>query len=520
MSSPLYTPVEDAWREIMASATIGTERAPRSLDVGELFGGLLSSLKEREPEHALLGAAAAIFLYRQAGRLPELHPKSSSLTPCEAEVLPRCSPAASRHLQMMLQGQHRDVLPEWLAALKRKGGRVPEEFLPALLDLGKKEKSLRPLLMPVLGKRGEWLAAQNSDWSYLVGEELDESHWETGSGDERLALLRLLREREPDRARELVASTWESEKPESRAAFLGAFEVGLSMADEPFLETALDDRRKEVRKTAAGLLFLLPDSRLVQRMTARLRPLLNWKVEKGGLLGMGREQTQLDVTLPTECDKGMVRDGVERKPEWGYDAGERQWWLQQMLGVVPPDHWTRTWDARPEDILRAASHSEFKPILTRGWSVAAARCELANWMVALLESWRKGEALIESPQELIYSLPLTQREAFLIRHLREMKGYLSQESMELTLLQEYRHPWSEELAREVLRAIHKSIYKLNWMLESSLEQFALYIPPHLITEIEKETPEEVRQLDNWSHRWHQFLSLLQFRSDMLKELAP
>src|SRR5205823_6656492 len=95
--------------------------------------------------------------------------------PCELEDRPRCGPRAAYYLSLMLGGQHREVLPELLEWIAAAGQRVPEDLLPDLLDLGRSARDLRAAILPVLGKRGPWLAGQNPDWSYAVGaEELDE----------------------------------------------------------------------------------------------------------------------------------------------------------------------------------------------------------------------------------------------------------------------------------------------------------------------------------------------------------
>ena len=49
------------------------------------------------------------------------------------------------------------------------------------------------------------------------------------------------------RPRAQLTATWSSEPPEHRAALLPQLAVGLGPADEALLDTALDDRRKEVR---------------------------------------------------------------------------------------------------------------------------------------------------------------------------------------------------------------------------------------------------------------------------------
>src|SRR5262249_3150418 len=155
----------------------------------------------------------------------------------------------------------------------------------------------------------------------------------------------------PLNARELLASTWQQEPPEDRAAFLASLEVGLSMDDEPFLESTLDDRRQTVRQKAAELLARLPDSRLVGRMIERLTPLLTVPAGQSGLWPSLRRQRSLHlaVGLPEACDEAMVRDGVDPRPHAQH--GERAGWLVQMLAIVPPSTWCRTWDATPAEIV-------------------------------------------------------------------------------------------------------------------------------------------------------------------------
>ncbi len=130
--------------------------------------------------------------------------------------------------------------------------------------------------------------------------------WQTGRKSTRSLLLRKLRETDPALALGLVASTWSEESAEERAAFLKMLAAGLSMADEPFLEDSLDDRSREVRRVAAGLLARLPGSRLVQRQLERAQACIKWK--PGGFL----RKAQIEVPAGN-LDDGMLRVGVEPK---------------------------------------------------------------------------------------------------------------------------------------------------------------------------------------------------------------
>ncbi len=307
------------WQDILKTAIIGTERNAPALPVrNDALGDVLTGLDAKAREASLLSAAAAVALYERAGQLPAVDTQSLPV-PADVDDVLCCNARAAQHLSWMLSGEFKEVLPEWLAVLAAANQRVPEESLPALLALGKTNESLREAIGKVIGKRGVWVAQQNSDWDYIVAS-LDESHWQTGARNARLALLQQMRANDPARARELVAATWNEEKPEDRAAFVATFITGLSLEDESFLEAALDDRRKEVRKVAADLLARLPESALVARMIERVKPLITYKRK---FLG----KDELVVVLPEMCDKAMQRDGIELKPPHP-GIGEKAWWLQ------------------------------------------------------------------------------------------------------------------------------------------------------------------------------------------------
>src|SRR5678816_3917762 len=238
----------NTWSEITAAAVVGTGQQEFLMPAGDNdLNRVLQQVKNADREQLLLTAVSVVALYRQAGvELPvDLLPRS--LPPGSEEKL-RASPVAGQHLSMMLQGEFSEVLPEWLMALANAGKRVPEELLPALLDHARDDQALRELILPVLGKRGEWLASENPDWGYVL--TLGQAVWETSTRDERLLLLERLRAQDPAQARQVLQSTWQREAARYRAAFLEKLLVNVTGADEQFLEEALNDRRGDVRRVA------------------------------------------------------------------------------------------------------------------------------------------------------------------------------------------------------------------------------------------------------------------------------
>ena len=101
------------------------------------------------------------------------------------------------------------------------------------------------------------------------------SLWQLGKSAERLALLISVRRREPARARALIESTWLNDGANDRQRFLEVLRENASMADEPFLESALDDRSKLVRRQAADVLAVVSGSRLRQRMSEAAKAIVS-----------------------------------------------------------------------------------------------------------------------------------------------------------------------------------------------------------------------------------------------------
>ncbi len=521
------------WHDIVTAAVLGTERRPFMPPApGDGLGDLLARLDPADQEGALLGAAAAAALYRRAIELPPVERRPPP-EPCDQDDQPRCNPQAARHLASMLGGQHREVLPEWLEVAAAADRRVPEVLLPALLELGREDADLREAIGRVLGKRGRWLAAQNPAWAYassalsVESVEFEEDQlkilWETGTRAARFELLGRLRPAEPSRARELVAATWATERADDRVAVLATFERGLTMDDEPFLEAALDDRSREVRRAAAGLLARLPESRLVRRMAARVLPLLRWTPPQPRLLRLGPAQPpRLAVTLPSACDTGTIRDGVEPKPPRGRQIGDQAWWLMQMIAVIAPASWSRAWRAAPAEIVAATIASEWPHELLVAWVNAARNHADADWAAALLSAWAyhrqiNPAMLTEFVETLLGVLPHDRRELFVINYMTTNNVATQVDSI-LAILRACGPHWSDELSRIVLEQIRSMLVEqktFSWNAHAGFQEFALRMSPRLVPEAAAAWPKDGQEW--WRAVIDRFLIVLQFRHDMHKE---
>jgi hypothetical protein len=417
-------------------------------------------------------------LQQQVGWLPErvaAGESSCSGVPLAGGVVedrrPPFSMKATGYLERMLNQERTDLLAEFLEAIAQTGRRAALEQLPALLEQGAKVPHLRPAILPILGEQGRWLASLNPAWSYAAVDPADwsslRSAWQMADLHGRRALLIYLRQHDPAPGRQLLESTWKSEPDVSRRDLIRSLEMGLTLADEPFLERALDDRDATVRRKATELLAALPDSRLGRRMIGNAGDWLSWTPHL---------VTQMTVRIPPVLADQMVRDGVSRPAAAEPTANERARILIQVVGAISLEHWQEAWGVRPAEIVRAVQTSKWPRTLTTALVTAALRQRNLDWATELLVqdgySERTGRLIAILPAEECFvevkrlltdaGRRLTADSPLLrfLRHWPEMAGYAAETLMDSDVSDVWRQTFKTFLATltfrfEMLTAIER-----------------------------------------------------------------
>jgi hypothetical protein len=486
------------WDELVTTALVGTARRPPALPEGPrgtALGDVLAAIDRSDPEAAVLRAGAVLGLYRQAGWRPPAD-AGPPLPVCPEDTQRRCSQAAASRLGSILGGQYRVVLVEWLGLVAAVHHVVPPDRLPPLLDVASSNAVLRQAVAAVIGERGRWLAGLNPGWAWATagGEAPQETAiWATGTPRARRLLLARLRATDPAAARELLASTWSTETAEDRAAFVAALATGLSLDDEPFLEAALDDRRKEVRVAAAGLLARLPESRLAHRMAERSRPLVRVAGER------------VEATFPDHVDPAMVRDGVVAKAPAG--LGARAWWCFQLVAATPLQTWVDALGRPAARLVEAAD-----PVLRQAWAAAAAAQNDEEWALALLATEDVDQpALVGAvPSDRAVAVALDR-----VTRLGLTPGVVA-------MLDHVPVPWGPELSGAVVHRLGVAVTRQRrpdkdaQVLRARVADLAARLDPTV-------APDAAVQLADatgwWSDVVSWFLDLLTFRAEMREELA-
>lgn len=437
------------WPQLAKTALLGTKREPLPT-----FGAakvplnrILNEVHGDSPELSLLLKAGVMTMYEQNGRLPEQQHARLPNTPPTNTRSP-APPDAARFLNDLIYGQHVSQLREFLEALDHAGYIVPRQYLPNLLDKGSKTANIRAALYPVIGETGRWLAVQNPAWHYAAD---DIYHWKgalrswsNGSAVKRVALLNQLRERSPETARQLLDMHWRSVPDLLRHKLIHTLTVNISMADEPFLETALDDRNHLVRKKAAELLAYLPESRFGKRMAQYALQFMSW------------ERDKLVVHFPKEITPQMVRDGLPGShPKMSHTRFRTQQ-LSYVIAGTPLETWTTAWGVPIHKIVNQLGASKWPRTILSGLTTAARRQKNQPWIEHLLI----GQSFNTSVASLIKVVDPAALQKFILenRDLFAAGRLLIQRDHPMrTVLYNFPHAWQDPL------------YKF-W-----IEQFATYI---------------------------------------------
>lgn len=373
---------QPGWQDWVRVALIGSSRAelpPHLRDA--LIAQEICSTEESEPEQILLAAGSQQLLQRVAKAALFFLPPLPAAAPALAAA--KVSPASSRLLDAIISGEYFDALQEYLLLVVKHQQSLPPERIPDLLALQLRSEFTQQLLERAIGDRGRWLLVQQQTSRQRTLSPLAAiaAHW------------RSLRAAQPANARQLLADQWPSMPLAERNAALTAMETRLSMDDESWLESCLDDTRKEVRITAAALLLQLPKSQLCIRMFDRLTPCLQLS-----------SKNAWQLVLPTPLPKESERDGV-------YPTGSKLpgglpfSWFEQQLACIPPALWEQHFSGLTAVQLLdgAILHAQAERIC-RALIIATTRYNDQSWTKALLSRFIHEKLPVHIPDKPLAAL--------------------------------------------------------------------------------------------------------------------
>jgi len=458
---------QERLRALGAAVTMGTDR----------IGG------DHRAAGTLLTDAARLGIQARAGWRPQT--LAGRLPEAPRDDRPDAPRPAIATLLRLLGDPDPTLIEEWAQLALSHDVRVDGATAPLLLDWWARQPRRSEAVFAALGPRGEWLSALNADWQKPVATadipaDADDV-WQAGKGPERLAILTSVRRRDPARALALVESTWQSDGASDRQGFLEVLIENRSMADEPFLEAALDDRSKVVRRQAAAVLALIPGSRLRQRLSDAARAIVTVRTTRGTLLGRGRRQVAL---VPPEAFAATwERDGIqERQPE---GVGQRAWWMRQILARADLAVWTEPTELKPEAILESLKNDDYFGDALQALIGAAGAAGDTTWSAALVRFLLDRRPIdLASIATLLEGLPDDRRESLSLEIAS--KGQLTF-TERWTVLTSFDRPWSQAFSAAAMKSLSSPRSKESedyWQLSGAIEVASRRISPDALQAFE------------------------------------
>ncbi|WP_345049700.1 DUF5691 domain-containing protein [Hymenobacter glaciei] len=503
------------------------------------------------PEQQLLLAAGTLALIRKAGHQPA-RPAGPGLAPAPPELLPVIGPKGTDYLhQMLVNGLHQELLPDYLARLAGRDRLVPPALLVPLLQYAAHSADTRAVLGPVLGYRGHWLAGLHPNWTKLADKIIAHDHaeataatWETGTLPQRLAWLKEHFGRAANEARALLLAALPTEPAKAQEALLELLGQHLHPDAEPALEALLKARGQEVRRLAAELLVQLPGAALQERLWARVAPLLS---NRRGLLGLGK--VTLEINLPETWDKSWLADGIEEKnshftylaqpAQQATTVGAGAARLANLLAWVPVDRWLGHLKATPSELLAQALASEWAVPVLSAWAESAAMHCSQPFATAFLQLWlAEGPYLAKTGirlplWKLVDLLPAEEQQRLLVpallQGLREAAGTWETDWEKLEQARVLPGPWPWALVQAAIAVVARhtagTALALPY-LPRERQRFGHFVSQTLLEKLPPANASAARQLladipdahEFYREQFEAFTHKLNFRSDLAASL--
>lgn len=422
-------------RALGAALTIGTDR----------FGSDPDAVDKLLTDAARFGISA-----RAGWRPPAIVGHLDQCPPDDRLVAP--APATATLLRL-LSDPDSALIEEWAQLAVGRGVVVDAATAPLLLDWWARQPRRSETIFAVLGRRGEWLASLNASWQKPIATadlpaDADDQ-WQLGKSAERLALLMSIRRQDPARARALIESTWLNDGANDRQRFLEVLIDQASMADEPFLESALDDRSKLVRRQAAEVLAVIPGSRLRRRMSDAAAAIISFRAARGKVLG--HKGPQIALHPPQTFVAAWDRDGLEERPPKG--IGQRAWWMHQILARAELSVWTEPAGLAPDAVLESLQSDDYFGDAMQALIAGASAGRDTRWSMSLIHCLLDQKAIdLGSVSLLLEGLPDREREAVSLEILR--RGPLTAVDC-WTLLASFDRPWSSTFSAEAMTLLNR-----------------------------------------------------------------
>lgn len=487
-----------AWEYVINTAILGTDKPmPGNAELPDEIAevaAMIDAVESSDKEAKFLQKAVTIYNYRQCGFTPiEQKELQTSIAPDETK--PYCSEEAAKILSDILNEDNTTLLELWLSGCNNSEKLLLPDVLPVTLDAALKDKLLQPLVIPTSGNRGLWLSQLNPSWGYFSSLS-DEEIWQTGKPDERVNVLKKLRQTNPEQARKWLQQTWGQETATSKVDLLKTIRINAGTTDLEWLENLLNEKGQKVKDEALALLKLIPGSSIVNQYQDLLKESVILKKEKA-LLGMVTKNS-IQQKLPATVDESIFKSGIEKLAGQKASLTDESFILYQLISAVPPSFWEKHFDAAPEQVV---GYFEKYALSQMGALVkAVVTFKADSWIPYLL-----NQAALYG--DFLDKLPLQQRDKYMLRF------FANDPQNTINIALNCNQEWGAEFAASVLSYMANNPYVYN---RAFFSKNIKLIPPGIVNQLEKIESKDANLQSTWEKGKDHLIKLLGLKQQTLK----
>jgi hypothetical protein len=488
------------WDHIIHAALLGTDK--RALTPTELPPGLAeaATLVQQnttiDKEEQFLQTIALAFNYRQCGVMP-LQKEGITTVKAGEEEKQYGNAQAMQTLKDILDIESHSLLRLWLQHCAGRQRIVVPELVPVLLHAGVQYKTLRTLATTCCGKRGEWLSKFNNEW-YFPTNAGNEELWQTGSPDQRKAVLQQLRQTNPAQARNWLQQTWPQEDANTKQELLSLLATNIGEEDISFLESLESEKSKKVKELALRLLKQIPGSPVVQQYQQVLQQAVHLKKEKT-LLGLS-QHTTLTFQLPATINEAVFKTGIEKLSS-SKEFTDDEFMLYQLVQSTPPVFWETHLQLSPADIIqlwqKEATGKKLLPALVN----AVTNFKCTNWAIAFMQNSNVFYI------DIIPLLPSPQQELYSIKFMDQFAGSIIEYAVN------FNNEWSVELTRAIFKHAAKEVYQYN---KAFFNRNIHLIPAAIVPHLDQLAPPEEHLKSQWRNTSEYISRLLHLKTQTIQ----
>jgi hypothetical protein len=446
--------------EIIKAALLGTDKyLPQTpLELESLYCQINSLDTDKDDKFYKM--AAASFLYEKCGKTPILLEKD--FPKCNEEQAPIVNQSIANALKAFIQNNDDVLLNYLIYQIKINNCVLHPVVIPMMLDKALADKKInRADMEAICGETGRWLCLINENWKGLLSEKNDNQDiWETGTFEQRKEFLLQLRKENPLAAIALLSKNIAEENVVNRVELIQILQENLSLEDEQFLTSCLNDKSQKVKNIAFHFLKIMEGSTINQMFLDYALRALTLKEERFMLISKKERLVINPDATPPEALFALGIDKISSQKE----IADHVYWIAQIVEYVNPSALAGKLNRSDEELFNRLVESSDKAILLPKFILATIRFKNQNWAKFLIKDNRQIELLtiIDKNEQSKFF------EYFIDNQTGALVNFLLEGSYEVL---------EEKIAIQLLQALKNSPYIIH---QSTYQKLALYLPEEII----------------------------------------